>query len=66
MRLVLPQLGELSAALRLTPAGVSIELSAAESAGAETLRGGQAGLSAALAAAGVPLLAMRVERNEPA
>lgn len=64
VRLVLPQLGELSAALRLTPAGVTVELATAEGASVDALRKGQAALADALAAAGVPLLAMRVEQNE--
>lgn len=64
VRLVLPQLGELSAALRFTPAGVSIELAAKEGASIEALRGGQAELSGAFAAAGVPLLTMKVGQNE--
>ena len=64
VRLVLPQLGELSAALRLAAAGVSVELAAAGGAGVEALRNGQAALADALAAAGVPLLAMKVEQNE--
>lgn len=65
LRLDLPQLGEVSAALLLTPAGVSLAMTAAESA-AGTLRAGQEDLSAALAAAGLPLLTLTVESHEPA
>lgn len=64
VRLVLPQLGELSAALRLTPAGVSVELATAEGDSVEALRNGQAALADALEAAGVPLLSMQVEQHE--
>lgn len=66
LRLTLPRLGELSATLRLTPDGASVALSAPERTGAELLRNGQAELSDALAAAGVPLLSMSVESREPA
>jgi hypothetical protein len=64
IRLILPQLGELAAVLHLTPAGVSIDLTAAQGASLAALRDGQAELSGALAAAGVPLLAMKLERHD--
>ena len=66
LRLTLPRLGELSATLRLTPDGVRVALSVPERTGAGLLRNGQAELSDALAAAGVPLLSMSVESHEPA
>lgn len=66
LRLTLRRLGELSVALRLTPDGVRVALSAPERSGAGLLRDGQAELSDALAAAGVPLLSMSVESREPA
>jgi len=63
LRLVLPQLGEIAADLRLTPAGVGIALSTADASGG-LLRAGQAELAAALAAAGVPLLALTISPPE--
>jgi hypothetical protein len=63
VRLVLPQLGELAADLSLTPAGVSIRLAAAEGRSSDALRNSLADLSAALGAAGVPLVAMKVDNG---
>jgi len=65
LRLVLPRLGDIAAELRLTPAGVGIALAAAP-ANADRLRAGQAQLADALAAAGVPLLALAVSEHESA
>lgn len=59
LRLVLPQLGEVTAELRLTPPGVGIALTA-EPAQADLLRAAQDQLAGALDAAGVPLLALAV------
>ena len=65
LNLILPQLGEVSAALRLTPAGLGVALSAS-AAGAGVLQTGLPDLSAALAAAGIPLLSVGIESHEPA
>lgn len=65
LNLILPQLGEVSAALRLTPAGIGIALSAS-AAGTGVLQAGVPDLSAALAAAGIPLLSIGIESREPA
>lgn len=65
LNLILPQLGEVSAALRLTPAGLGVALSAS-AAGAGILQAGLPDLSAALAAAGIPLLSVGIESHEPA
>jgi hypothetical protein len=66
LRLALPQLGEVSATLRLTAAGVGISFSTAAGATAQALRARQEELASVLGAAGVPLLAMTVATNEPA
>lgn len=65
LNLTLPQLGEVSAALRLTPAGLGIALSAS-AAGAGVLQAGVPDLSAALAAAGIQLLSIGIESHESA
>ena len=66
LRLALPQLGEVSATLRLTASGVGISLSTAAGATAQALRARQEELAAVLGAAGVPLLGMTVATDEPA
>ncbi len=65
MRLDLPRLGDVGATLKLGPAGLTIELSAAASASANTLRRGQAELAAALTAAGLPPTLIKVGQYEP-
>ncbi len=65
VRLILPRLGEVNVVLRLTPAKVSLAMTAmADSAAA--LRQGFADLTAAFAAAGLPPLDGGVESHEPA
>lgn len=66
LRLQLPQLGELKAALSLGPDGVRIRLEAASAASAALLQDQRGSLQAALAAAGVPPAGIAVARHEPA
>lgn len=64
LRLTLPRLGNVTAELALSPAGVALRLSAAEPATADDLRQGHGALAEALGRAGVPLTALRVD-HEP-
>jgi hypothetical protein len=66
LRLELPQLGELRAALTLGADGLRIRLEAAGAASAALLQAHGADLRAALAAAGVPSAAIAIARHEPA
>ena len=64
LRLQLPQLGELKAALSLGSDGVRIRLEAASAASAALLREHSSSLQAALAAAGVPPAGIAIARHE--
>ncbi len=64
LRLELPQLGELKAALTLGSDGVRIRLEAASPASAALLHGHRASLQAALAAAGVPPAGIAIAHHE--
>lgn len=66
LRLKLPQLGELKAALTLASDGVRIRLEAASAASAALLRDHRASLQAALATAGVPPAAIAIAQHEQA
>jgi hypothetical protein len=59
LRLEMPHLGRVEAALRLTKAGIHLSLSAADDAGADGLREAAPRPAAALEAAGVPLLSFQ-------
>ncbi len=65
LRLSLPGLGDVDAALRLSPGKVSLAMTAAAE-GAETLRAGLPALAASFAAAGLPPLAAEIGSHEPA
>lgn len=64
LRLELPQLGELKAALTLGSDGVRIRLEAASAASAALLRDHRASLQAALATAGVPPAGIAIAQHE--
>lgn len=64
LRLDLPRLGELNAALTLSSSGVQIRLDAASAASAALLQGRRAALHAALAEAGVPPAAIDIAHHE--
>jgi hypothetical protein len=64
LRLDLPQLGELKAALTLASDGVRIRLEAASAASAALLRDHRASLQAALATAGVPPAGIAIAHHE--
>ena len=61
LRLELPQLGDISAALRLSSSGIHIELLVPDDASAYVLRKGQQDLFHAFADAGITLLAVKVD-----
>jgi hypothetical protein len=65
VRLTLPRLGEVNVVLRLTPAKVSLAMTATEDS-ATALQQGFADLTAAFAVAGLPPLEGRVESHESA
>ncbi len=64
LRLQLPRLGTVSAALAFTASGLRINLAAADSATAETLKVAQGKLQNSLDAAGLQLLGLSVQRDE--
>jgi hypothetical protein len=64
LRLVTPRLGEVSASLHLTSAGVRLALTTPVGASAADLRDAAPALAAALDSAGVPLLAFNVKHHE--
>jgi len=66
LRLQLPCLGNVSAALAFTPQGLRISLVASEAATAETLKAAQGKLQNSLDAAGLALLGLTVERDDNA
>lgn len=66
LRLQLPHLGTVSAALAFTSSGLRINLAASDAATAETLKVAQGKLHHSLDAAGLQLLGVSVERNEHA
>lgn len=66
LRLQLPSLGNVSAALAFTPQGLRISLVASEQATAETLKAAQGKLQKSLDAAGLPLLGLTVGRDDNA
>ena len=66
LRLQLPRLGNVSAALAFTPQGLRISLAASETATAETLKAAQGKLQNSLDAAGLALIGLTVGRDEPA
>lgn len=66
LRLQLPRLGNVSAALAFTPQGLRISLTTSETATAETLKAAQGKLQHSLDAAGLALIGLTVERDEPA
>jgi len=63
LRLEMPRLGEVSASLRLTAAGIHLTLAAPAGASAEGLRADAPRLAAALDAAGIPLLSFQVRHG---
>ncbi len=63
LRLTLPKLGEVAASLELDSRGVRLALGAAAAGTAELLRGGQPLLAAAMAAAGLSMLAVEVRHD---
>lgn len=65
LRLELPQLGQLNAALTLGARGLDIRIDADEPASAALLQEHRASLHQALAAAGVPPLALEIRRHGP-
>jgi len=66
LRLILPQLGDVAATLKLGHGGLTIELSAADNTSTNRLRLGQNELASALIAAGVPPTLIKVKQHEPA
>jgi len=64
LRVDLPQLGELAAALKVGSAGLRIELSAASPRSAELLQDNRLALEASLAAAGLPPASIAISRHE--
>jgi len=66
LRLQLPRLGNVQAALAFTPQGVRIDLKAADSGTAEAMKGAQDKLLGSMQASGLRVLAMSVERHEKA
>ncbi len=66
LRLQLPRLGDVQAALAFTPQGLRIDLKAAEAGTAEVMRGAQDKLRRSMEASGLNVLAMSVERHEKA
>ena len=64
LRLDLPQLGEVAAALKVGSAGLRIELSAASPRSAGLLQDNRLALEAALAAAGLPPASIAIGRHE--
>ena len=64
LRLQLPCLGNVSAALAYTAQGLRISLAASDPATTQTLKAAQGKLQSSLDAAGLPLLGLTVERNE--
>lgn len=66
LRLQLPRLGNVSAALAFTPQGLRISLAASETTTAETLKAAQGKLQNSLDAAGLALVGLTVGRDEPA
>jgi hypothetical protein len=65
LRLALPRLGEVSASLQLAASGISVLVRAESPPGAAELRAAHPLLAASLAAAGLRLLTLGVERGEP-
>lgn len=66
LRLQLPKLGNVQAALAFTSQGVRINLKAAESGTAEAMKGAQDKLLGSMQASGLHVLALSVERHEKA
>lgn len=66
LRLQLPCLGNVSAALALTPQGLRISVTATEAATAETLKAAQGKLQTSLDAAGLALLGLTVGHDDSA
>ena len=66
LRIALPRLGGIAASLSLSAAGVAVVVRAADGPSVDILQAGAGDLYESLGAAGVPLLAMRVEHGEPA
>jgi hypothetical protein len=66
LRLQLPRLGDVSAALAFTSKGLRISLSAADASTTETLKIAQGKLQSSLDAAGLQLLGLSVERSDRA
>lgn len=66
LRLQLPKLGNVQAALAFTPQGVRIDLKAADSGAAEVMREAQGKLLGSMQASGLRVLAMSVEQHEKA
>ncbi|MCE5180397.1 MAG: flagellar hook-length control protein FliK [Betaproteobacteria bacterium] len=64
LRLQLPKLGDVQAALVFTPQGVRINLKAADSGTAEAMKEAQGKLLGSMQASGLHVLAMSVERHE--
>jgi hypothetical protein len=64
LRLKLPRLGDVQAALAFTPQGLRIDLKAADAGTADAMRGAQDKLRGSIEAAGLNVLAMSVERHE--
>lgn len=64
LRLQLPRLGDVQAALVFTSQGVRINLKAADSGTAEAMKGAQDKLLGSMQASGLRVLAMSVERHE--
>lgn len=60
LRLDMPRLGHVDAALRLTSAGIQIAIAAPDEATAADLRDGAAALASALESAGISLIALQV------
>lgn len=66
LRLQLPRLGNVQAALAFTAQGVRIHLKAADSGTAEVMKGAQDKLLGSMQASGLRVIAMSVERHEKA
>ncbi len=64
LRLSMPMLGNLAATLTLTPTGVAVALEAGSETSVARLHAGREQLESALAAAGVPLLGLKVHKHD--
>lgn len=64
LRLVTPRLGEIDARLNLTPQGIAIQITTPAGSTAADLQSALPALEKSMAAAGVPLLALRIKHGD--